>query len=168
MKTVRNGIVINADKARTLRFTHGGRALFEAEARKLLALKEDNNAGIMQILPAMWSRADIQALAIRAALWHEDKDLDTDAAYGIIDAYIDKGGSVDELGLAIQEALKVAFDPSSVAFWKKSLEKFKKIQEMQRTAADMETETALKKAEENLKSLMSLPVPTISESANSD
>lgn len=165
-KTVRNGVTINADKVRNLRFTYGGVALFEKEVYPMLGLKQDAPAGIMQILPAYWSRADIQVLAIRAALWHEAPELDADAAGAIIDAYTDKGGSIDELGTAINEALRIKFDPSSLASWKENLQKLKKIQEMRQKAAGLEVEKALKNAEESLKSLTTSPEATGSESSS--
>ena len=166
VKTVRNGVTINADKARTLRFVYGGVALFEAEVRPMLGFKPDTPSGIMQILPAYWSRADIQVLAIRAALWHEDQSMDNAAAGDIIDAYTDKGGSIDDLGIAMQEALRLKFDPSSLASWKESLQKLQKIQEMRQKAAGLEVDKALVEAEKNLESLTPSPGATVSESSS--
>lgn len=165
-KTVRNGVSINADKVRTLRFTHGGVALFERDVMPILGLKQDTPAGIMQILPGYWSRADIQTLAIRAALWHEDQSIDNDAAGAIIDAYVDKGGSIDDLGIAMQEALRMALDPSSLASWRKSLESLRKIQDMRQDAAQIEVDKTLKEAEEKLKSLTKPEKLTVSESSS--
>lgn len=148
-KTVRNGVSVNMDKVRTLRFTQGGITFFEDEAAKLLGLKAENNAGIMQILPFYWSKASIQTIAVKAALLHEEA-LSDEEANTLIDAYAEKGGSIDELGLSMQEALRMARDPSSLDYWKKNLENLRAIQKMQAEAAELETAKAMTEAQKRL------------------
>lgn len=148
-KTVRNGVSVNMDKARTLRFTQAGIAFFEDEAIKALGLKRENNAGIMQILPFYWGKAATQTIAVRAALLHEEA-LSDDEANGLIDAYAEKGGSIDDLGLSMQEALRMARDPSSLDYWRKNLENLRAIQKMQAEAAELETAKTMAEAQKRL------------------
>lgn len=166
-KTVRNGVSINMDKVRTLRFTQAGIAFFEDEATKLLGLKRENNAGIMQILPFYWSKAAIQTIAVKAALLHEES-LSDDDANGLIDTYVEKGGSIDDLGLSMQEALRMARDPSSLASWKKNLENLRKIQEMQSEAADLETTKAIAEAQKKLADAQKKSSTTLVKSTDSE
>ena len=163
-KTVRNGITINMDKNRTFRFTHKARAYFEDAALPIIGQDRNPNANILQVLTFYWQRAKIQTLAIMAALLHEES-LTEDQASDLIDAYTDKGGSIDELGLAIQEACRMAFDPSGLESWKASLKILRKTAENQQKAMEIEQAANLEKSEKKLMSLTSPGKPTVLESS---
>lgn len=165
-KTVRQGVIVQMDKSRTLRWTHAAVAEFEDEAFKILGFAKDNNAGIMQLLPMAWNKARIRTLAVKAALRHEEQDIDDDMAGNLLDAYADKGGSIDDLGIAMQEALRIAMDPSSLDAWKKSLKNLKKIQAMREQAGEMKVKKALETAEKEIKSLTKPEPPITSESSS--
>ena len=164
-KTVRQGISIQLDKQRTLRWTHAARTEFEDEAFRILGLSKDNNSGISQLLPMGWNKASIQTASIKAALRHEIPGIDDAQANEILDSY---SGSIDDLGIAMQEALRMAIDPSSLAAWKQNLANLKKIQQMQADANEIRMKEALTAAETNLKSLTTSPKHTTSESVSSD
>ncbi|MFA7164615.1 MAG: hypothetical protein WC124_02045 [Desulfoplanes sp.] len=164
-KTVRQGVTANMDKIRTLRFTARARSIFEDLALVELGMRKDANFNILQIITMYWGRSKIQTFAVMAALSHEEA-LSEDQANDLIDAYTDRGTTLDDLGIAIQEACRMAYDPSSLAFWKKSLENLKSLEKIRKKEAEAKLEKQMAEVEEKTRNLTLTPEPTDSESSD--
>jgi len=128
-----DAIILDMDKTRELKWTFGAIKVFEKRARdilKSLDVRDERGRSVANIpmhagfiLANFLRISDIMEAAIGAACGIsalEEKDKPSEAAQAI-DAYLERGGSLEDLQRHIYEAYLVANDPSSLSDWKESI-----------------------------------------------
>jgi hypothetical protein len=107
------------DKARILRWTIGGMEAFEDLARgillKLKLIKEDEPLTTGMALLRYIKLTPILKAAVGQAANAGEED-----SAKIIDAYIEKGGSLEALEQSLYESFLMTSDPSHIAVWKEA------------------------------------------------
>lgn len=161
--SLRDGVELNADRIRKIRWPFGVRVDFEDAFIKLMGWDASApGATTKNILNNLVYRAGVLRLALFYGLKTDDKDLKIEDVDGIIEAFIEKGGSEDLLIERIQEAYLMSADPNGLVSWKANIMKSRKNQEIMEEAQRLQdkaneitakaslsqAQAALKKAQE--------------------
>jgi hypothetical protein len=138
---------------------------FERDSRAILKrmdirLEQKNERGQVvtipvhtgSILAAFGKISDIMEAAIAAATGLsslDGKKGEPSEASQAIDAYLDAGGSLEELQAGIYQAYLEKNDPSSIEIWQENIARARRMEEIEREIG----KTALAEAEEKLKKI---------------
>ncbi len=161
-------IILDMDKTRELKWTFGAIKVFEKRARdilKSLDVRDERGRSVANIpmhagfvLANFLRISDIMEAAVGAATGLsavDEKDMPSEAAQAI-DAYIGRGGSLEELQQAIYRAYLVANDPSSLSDWMENLSREEEIRRINREKQEAKVEIARIELEDDQKKLARL------------
>jgi len=126
-------IMLDMDETREIKWSFGAIKTFEKRAREILKrldVRDEKGRSVANIpmhagfiLANFLRISDIMEAAIGAACGIsalEEKNGQSEASQAI-DAYLERGGSLEDLQRHIYEAYLVANDPSSLSDWKESI-----------------------------------------------
>ena len=172
MDNLNTFIVLEMDQSRELRWTFSAIKSFEKRSREILkrldvkserGLPIANNGSIHAgyVLGNFGRLSDVMEAALGAAaglgLLEGKNGIPSEAARAI-DAYLEKGGSLDDLQRALFESYQQSNDPSSIAEWKAAImreEEIRKINQ-ERKATQLEiAQEELKREQARLQELQS-------------
>ncbi len=147
-------IILDMDKTRELKWTFGAIKTFEKRAREILKrldVRDEKGRSVANIpmhagfiLANFLRISDIMEAAIGAACGIsalEEKDKPSEAAQAI-DAYLERGGSLEDLQRQIYRAYLVANDPSSLSDWEENLAREEEIRRINREKQEAKLEIA--------------------------
>lgn len=172
-------IILDMDETRELKWTFGAIKTFEKRAREILKrldVRDEKGRAVANIpmhagfiLANFLRISDIMEAAVGATTGLsalEGKDSQSEAALAI-DAYLDRGGSLEDLQRQIYQAYLVANDPSSLSDWKESLSREEEIRRINREKQETKVEIARIELVEDQEKITRLKKPSGSQPTGS-
>ncbi|HPC90312.1 MAG TPA: hypothetical protein PLN19_01555 [Methanothrix sp.] len=172
-------IILDMDETRELKWTFGAIKTFEKRAREILKrldVRDEKGRAVANIpmhagfvLANFLRISDIMEAAIGASTGLsalDGKDTPSEAAHAI-DAYLERGGSLEELQRQIYRAYLVASDPSSLSDWEENLAREEEIRRINREKQEAKVEIARIELAEDQKKIASLKTPSGSQPTRS-
>ena len=173
-------ITLAMDQERELRWTFSAIKNFEKRAREILKrldVKTERGLSITNggsihagfVLGNFGRLSDIMEAAIGATTGLdvlEDKNGGPSQAAVAIDAYLEKGGSLDDLQRALFESYQQSNDPSSIATWKEAVAREEEIRKVNQEKKATQLEIAQEELRrdqarlQELKSSGGQPIPS--------
>ena len=172
-------IILDMDETRELKWTFGAIKTFEKRAREILKrldVRDEKGRAVANIpmhagfiLANFLRISDIMEAAVGATTGLstlESMNLPSDAARAI-DAYLNHGGSLEDLQRQIYQAYLVANDPSSLSDWKENLVRAEEIRRINREKEEAKVEIARIELAEDQEKIASLKNPSGSQPTGS-
>lgn len=155
MPKTRRGVTVNIDKDRSRTFIWDleARSNFEDEVGDWMKVPRSQMIQTLFILETSLSKAKVLHLAVFWALHHDDPDLTRDQASQLIEDYVQKHGSLDDIEEKLKESYLQAWDPNGLASWKRRYAKLKKLQSLQLKAQEKDQMAKEAKADESIADL---------------
>jgi hypothetical protein len=158
-------IILDMDKERELKWTFGAIKIFEKRAKELLKrldIRNDKGQQIASqpmhagyILANFLRISDIMEAAVGAATGLsalDGKDKPSEAS-DAIDAYIERGHSLEDLQRCVYEAYLVAADPSSIPEWEANITREEEIKRINKEKQEAKMEVARLELADDLKKI---------------
>jgi hypothetical protein len=158
-------IILDMDKERELKWTFGAIKIFEKRAKELLKrldIRNDKGQQIASqpmhagyILANFLRISDIMEAAVGAATGLsalDGKDKSSEAS-DAIDAYIERGHSLEDLQRCVYKAYLVAADPSSIQEWEANIAREEEIKRINKEKQEARMEVARLELADDLKKI---------------
>lgn len=165
-------ITLDMDQERALRWDFGNILKFEDRARNILKRQEVLQPGVSinagMVLTRFIRNADILQAAVAAATGLsglETKEGKPSQAAEAIQAYIERGGTLEELQKQVYHAYLVVNDPSSISEWELNLANDAELERIQKAKTANMLEMARMDLAEQEKRMAEMKKPSGAEPA---